>query len=146
MKDLHIKWQRLVHGSETCPRCAATGAETQKAVGVLTSRLAAFGIRVTLEIVELDLASFQADPSQSNRLWLAGKPLEDWLAAGVGHSACCVVCGEEECRTLELEGKTYETIPAVLIVQAGIMAASRLLNPPGPCGCVGPASCPPSAR
>lgn len=139
MKILTIKWQRLVHGGETCPRCGETGEEVQKAVDALTSRLSPFGLGVTLETAELDMAAWQADPDQSNRIWLAGRPLEEWLEGKVGHSTCCGVCGDEECRTLELEGKTYETIPAALIIQAGIMAASWLLNSPGgPCGCGGP--------
>jgi hypothetical protein len=69
--------------------------------------------------------------------------LEEWLDGRVGRSPCCDVCGDEECRTLELDGLIFEAIPAGLIVQAGIMAASRLISPPGPCGCGGPASCPP---
>lgn len=145
MKTLTIKWQRLVHGGETCPRCGETGEEVKKAVDTLNSRLSPFGIRVTLETAELDLADFQADPGRSNRLWIGGRPLEEWLEGKAGHSPCCGPCGDEECRTLELEGKTYETIPAALIVQAGIQAASRLLTPPGPCGCGGPVSCPPSS-
>jgi len=146
MKTLTIKWQRLVQGGETCPRCEATGEDVKRAADTLASRLAPFGIRVTLETAELDLAAFQADPDQSNRIWLGGRPLEEWLDGRAGHSTCCGVCGDEQCRTLELEGKSYEVIPADLIVQAGIMAAARLISPPGPCGCGGPVSCPPGTR
>jgi hypothetical protein len=137
-RSLTIKWQRLVHEGETCPRCQATGEEVKKAVETLTSRLAPFGIGVILETAELDMAAWQSDPDQSNRIWIAGRPLEDWLEGQVGHSACCGVCGDEECRTLELEGTTYETIPTALIVQAGIMAGSQLVTGPGSCGCGGP--------
>jgi hypothetical protein len=143
MKILPIKWQRLVQGGETCPRCGETGRMVQQAVDTLNSRLSPFGIRVTLETAELDMAAWQADPDQSNRIWLGGRPLEEWLEGKVGHSSCCGVCGDEECRTLELEGRTYETIPAALIVQAGIQAAASLISPPGPCGCGGPTTCRP---
>lgn len=143
MKILPIKWQRLVHGGETCPRCGETGEEVRKAVDTLNSRLSPLGIRVTLETGELDRATWQADPDRSNRIWLAGKPLEAWLEGRVGHSSCCGVCGDEECRTLELEGQTYETIPAELIVQAGLQAAAGLISPPGPCGCGGQTPCGP---
>lgn len=146
MKTLKIKWQRLVHGGETCPRCEATGAEVHQAVDTLTSRLSPFGVTVVLETAELDMAAFQADPDQSNRIWIGERPLEQWLEGRVGHSTCCGVCGDEPCRTLELEGQTYEAIPAALIVQAGIQAAALLVSPPGPCGCGGPASCPPGSR
>lgn len=142
-KILAIKWQRLVQGGEACPRCQGTGAEVHQAVEALRARLAPSGIRVSLETAELDLAAFKADPGQSNRIWLAGRPLEEWLDGRVGHSPCCGPGGEAECRTLELEGQTYETIPANLIIQAGIMAAAGLISPPGPCGCGGPVSCPP---
>jgi anti-sigma factor RsiW len=139
MKTLTLKWQRLVQGGETCPRCQATGEEVKKAVAALTSRLSPLGIGVTLEMAELEVAAFQRDPGQSNRLWIEGRPLEEWLAGNVGHSVCGGVCGDAECRTLELEGKIYEAIPAALIVQAGIQAAARLLSPPGgPCGCGAP--------
>jgi hypothetical protein len=137
-KSLTIKWQRLVHEGETCPRCGGTGEEVKKAVDTLTSRLSPYGIGVILETAELDMAAWQADPDQSNRIWIAGRPLEDWLEGQVGHSTCCGVCGEEDCRTLELEGQTYETIPAALIIQAGVMAASQLVTGPGTCGCGGP--------
>ncbi len=142
-KILTIKWQRLVRNGETWSRCQGTGVEVQRAVDELNFRLAAFSIRVNLETAELDYATWQADPDQSNRIWVGGRPLEDWLDGRVGHSRCCSVCGEEDCRTLELEGQTFETIPAALIVQAGIMAAAQLISPPGPCGCGGPVSCPP---
>ena len=144
VKSLKIKWQRLVHRGETCPRCEGTGAEVQRAVAELPSRLAPFGVGVTLEMAELDLAAWQADPGRSNRIWIGGRPLEDWLEGQVGHSTCCGVCGDADCRTLELEGQTHETIPAALIVQAGIMAAAQLISPPGPCGCGGPAPCRPT--
>jgi anti-sigma factor RsiW len=138
MKILSIKWQRLVHGGETCPRCGETGEEVKQAVEALRERLAPLGLRVTLETAELDMAAWQADPDQSNRIWVAGRPLEDWLEGEVGHSTCCGVCGDADCRTLELEGQTYEAIPAALIIQAGLQAASWLLSAPGTCGCGGP--------
>jgi Domain of unknown function (DUF2703) len=141
VKILTIKWQRLVQNGETCPRCQGTGEEVKQAAAILESRLAPFGIRVILETAELDRAAWQADPDQSNLISMAGRPLEEWLEGRVGHSTCCGVCGDEECRTLEVEGKTYETIPADLIVQAGLMAAAQLVNSSGQCGCGGPASC-----
>jgi anti-sigma factor RsiW len=145
MKILTIKWQRLVERGQTCPRCEATGDEVNRAVATLRERLKPCGVTVTLETAELDRSTWQADPGQSNRIWIGGRPLEDWLEGRVGHSTCCGVCGEEECRTLEVEGQTYEAVPAALIVQAGIMAAGQLLSPAGTCGCSGPVSCPPGA-
>ena len=36
----------------------------------------------------------------------------------MGQSECCEVC-EDDCRTIEVEGEIYETIPAELIIKAG---------------------------
>ncbi|MDP3181940.1 MAG: DUF2703 domain-containing protein [Desulfobaccales bacterium] len=134
MQTLPIKWQRLVYDSQTCSRCEATGQEVQKAVTALRQSLNPLGIRVTLETEELDPATFARDPSQSNRLWVGGLPLEEWLGAQVGQSPCCGPCGDAECRTLEAQGQTYETIPAALIIKAGLRAASQLLDNPPPSG------------
>ena len=33
-----------------------------------------------------------------------------------------------ECRTVTIDDQTYETIPAKLIIKAGLLAASQLIN------------------
>ena len=39
--------------------------------------------------------------------------------------------GEEvECRTVSVDGITYEVIPAELIVRAGLLAASHMMSAP----------------
>ena len=129
MKILKIEWHRLVADGQTCPRCGATGKEVEKASRSLKQSLAPLGIKVVLEKHELTPGAFQRDPSQSNRLLLNGRPLEEWLGLKVGQSPCCAPCGEAECRTLETGGQVYETIPADLIIQAGLRAASKLVNP-----------------
>ena len=129
MKILKIDWQRLVADGQTCPRCGATGKEVEKASHSLEQSLAPLGIKVVLEKHELSSGAFQKDPSKSNRLLLNGLPLEEWLGLKVGQSPCCEVCGDKECRTLESGGQVYETIPAELIIQAGLRAASKLVNP-----------------
>lgn len=62
-------------------------------------------------------------------LWIDGKPMEEWLGATAGSSPCCEVCGDLPCRTMELDGQTFEVIPEELIVKAGIIAASGLIGP-----------------
>ena len=71
-----------------------------------------------------------ANPSESNRIWIAGQPLERWLEGSAGSSPCCSVCGDAECRTVELGGETFETIPERLIVKATLLAAAELLDAP----------------
>jgi hypothetical protein len=88
--------------------------------------LGPLGIEPTLEIREIDAAAFKADPSQSNRIWIAGRPMEDWLGATVGSSRCCAVCGDSECRTVEVEGRAFEAIPEDLVVRAALLAAAQL--------------------
>ena len=123
MKALPIIWQRLVSSGETCPRCAGTGEEVGRAFKQLRAQLLPLGIEPILETREIDEAAFKANPSESNRIWIAGKPVEEWLNASVGSSRCCSVCGDSECRTVEVEGATYEVVPEELLVKAGLIAA-----------------------
>lgn len=130
MKVLPIIWQRLVNEQgRTCPRCQGTGQEVVRAVERLTRALEPLGVVPQLESRELDAASFQADPSASNRIWIAGQPLEAWVQGLAGSSPCCDECGDNECRTLELGGARYEVIPEDVLVRAGLIAATRLLDP-----------------
>ena len=82
---------------------------------------------------------------RSNRILIEGRSLEDWLGGEVGQSpcgSCCAEIGEEvECRTVKVDGTTYEVIPAELIVRAGLQAASELVQAPPPTPC-----CPGSAE
>lgn len=127
MKTLTIKWQRVESEGKTCPRCEATGKEIEKAIHTLKQSMAPLGIEVVWEKKVLTTEIFAKDVSQSNRIWIGARPLEDWLGAKVGQSPCpCEVCGEAQCRTLEIEGAAYETISAAIIIKAALMAASQL--------------------
>ncbi|MEM3587071.1 MAG: DUF2703 domain-containing protein [Candidatus Jordarchaeaceae archaeon] len=127
-KTLKITWQRLIFNGKTCPRCGSTEEELNKAVSTLKQSLAPLGIEVILEKKGLSVSEFKKDPLQSNRIWINSHPLEDYIGGGVGQSPCCDVCGPSECRTLEIEGQAYETIPSEIIIQAGLAAASQLIN------------------
>jgi hypothetical protein len=125
---LPVVWQRLVSGGETCPRCSSTEGAVERAVVTLTEVLRPLNIEPTLETAALDRASFDEAPSESNRIWIAGRPLEDWIGAEVSASRCCTVCGDNDCRTLEVDGARYEAVPEMLIVKAGLAAASTLVT------------------
>jgi hypothetical protein len=129
MTSLRISWQRLVKDGETCTRCGDTGRELEAAVAKLAMVLRPLGIEPVLETQEIDEAAFRTDTSESNRVWIAGKPIEDWLGASAGTSRCCSVCGDADCRTLEIDGRTYETIPEEQFIKAGLMAASQMFAP-----------------
>ena len=126
MKVLPVLWQRFVTSGRTCPRCADTGEEVNRAIRQLQEILLPLGIEPVLETREIDEATFKATPAESNRIWIAGKPMEAWLNGTVGGSGCCSVCGDAECRTVEVEGASHEVIPEALLVKAGPSAALTL--------------------
>lgn len=124
---LPIVWQRLVSpDGKTCDRCHSTHIEMQRAFNTLTEALRPLGIEPTFETRAIDERSFKANPCESNRIWIAGKPMEEWLGAKVGSSRCCSVCGDSECRTVEVAGTTFEAIPEKLFIKATLIAAAHL--------------------
>jgi hypothetical protein len=149
---LRVRWQRLVdEKGQTCDRCGGTGRATEDGVKTLRRCLKPVGIDVVWEKSALSPAAFSKDPLQSNRIWIGDKPIEEWLQAKVGKSQCSGACGQSECRTLTVDGKTYDTIPAELIVKAGLLAGATMIgsqasNPWNPIGQWSPdagACCPP---
>ena len=128
MKELKIKWQRLISGGETCPRCGGTEEELEKAVSNLKQSLNPLGVSVVLDKRELSEKEFKETPLQSNMIIINDQPLENWIDGEIGKSQCCDVCGPTECRTITVEGKTFEEIPAELIVKGGLAAASNILD------------------
>ena len=129
MTQLPIIWQRLVSADgRTCQRCDATYQQLQSTVAKLRDVLKPLNIEPILELREIDEKSFRTQPSQSNRIWIAGKPVEEWLDASVGSSPCCSVCGDSPCRTIEVEGAVFEEIPETLILKAALIAASGLIE------------------
>lgn len=102
----------------------------QRALRKLTEALRPLGIEPVLEVRAIGEKAFRADPSESNRIWVAGRPMEEWLRARVGSSPCCSVCGGSECRTVQVEGITFEAIPEKLLLKAALTAAAQLLDVP----------------
>lgn len=129
MKQLPIVWQRLVSADgRTCLRCDATHQHLRTAVAKLRDVLKPLDIEPVLEVREIGEESFRNKPAESNRIWIAGKPAEEWLGAGIGSSRCCSVCGDTPCRTMEVEGAVLEDIPERIIVKAALLAASELVG------------------
>jgi hypothetical protein len=73
-------WKRLVKEGGTCPRCGSTQENVAGAVEKLEAALRPLGIEPVLETLAIDESTFQANPSESNRIWIAGKPLEGCCA------------------------------------------------------------------
>lgn len=126
MKIIKIRWQRLVAGGKTCLRCGSTEKELRIALSALRRAFAPLGIKVILKKDTLSLPAFKKNPSLSNRIWINSMPLEAWINAKAGQTQCCDVCGDSECRTVEVKGNVYETIPSKLIIKACLVAASQL--------------------
>ena len=142
MKVLQIRWQRLLdEENQTCERCGSTEQELQKAFQSLKKSLAPLGIEVSLEKKALDPATCAKDVTQSNRIWIGERALEEWLGGKVGKSPCGFCCEEfsdnVECRTVTVGEDTYEAIPAQLIIKAGLLAASQLVEISGTEACGG---------
>ncbi|MEM4307660.1 MAG: DUF2703 domain-containing protein [Thermoplasmata archaeon] len=124
-KKIIIKWKRLTVDGKTCERCSATEMEIDKAFSALRDALAHLGIEVLLEKETLTLEAFKQHPQSSNEILIDDKPLESYINAKTGHSKCCGVCGDEECRTLETDAERYEIIPAEIIIRAVLLAAAN---------------------
>jgi hypothetical protein len=124
---LLIVWQRLVKDGKTCDRCAETKYELDQTVAEMAPTLHPFRVEPRLEVREIDEAEFKASPAECNRIWIAGKPIEQWLNATVGDSPCGSVGGESRCRTVAVDGTTFDVIPKRLIVEAALLAASDLI-------------------
>lgn len=138
MRPLHIVWQRLVSSSgQTCSRCGGTHEALKSALAKLKVALAPLDLEPVLETREIDEESFKGQPSESNRIWIEGGPMEEWLDATVGSSRCCSVCGESKCRTIEVQGTAFEVVPEELIIKAALIAAART-----PASTAGRACCP----
>ncbi|WP_242338448.1 MULTISPECIES: DUF2703 domain-containing protein [unclassified Anaeromyxobacter] len=146
MKTLTIRWQRLVAAGETCPRCGGTGDEVRKAAGVLGRALEPLGIEIVLDEAEIGLQDFKREPLESNRILIGGRSIEDWLGATAGQSPCCDVCGPNECRTVTVDGRTHETIPAALIIRAGLLAAAALTTAASEQPCCAPTVAVPAGK
>ncbi|HOO77222.1 MAG TPA: DUF2703 domain-containing protein [bacterium] len=127
--ELHIRWQRLVNRQgQTCDRCGTTETAVEDAVKKLRRSLKELDIDVVLKKEPLSESAFLKDPLESNRIWIAGEAIEKWLSATSGQSKCCSTCGELDCRTITVDGKTYEAVPAELIVKAGLLAGAQLIQ------------------
>ena len=154
MRPLTIVWQRLVDAKgRTCVRCGTTQEALARAVAKLKVALAPLGLEPLLETREIGESEFRKDPSASNRIWIADRPLEEWLGARSGSSPCCSVCGDSECRTVEIGETVFEDIPEELILKAALAAAAQTLAPEGrqSSSCcerdsTGPECCAPPAR
>ncbi|MBK8267800.1 MAG: DUF2703 domain-containing protein [Planctomycetes bacterium] len=132
-KTIVIRWQRLVDDKgDTCDRCGNTEQAVEEARRLLTASLKPLGMRVQVVKTSLTEEQFKHAPSESNRIWIGDASLDKILDAKTGDSPCCGSCGDSNCRTMVVDGQTYEAIPPELIVRAGLRVAADLVQPASP--------------
>ncbi|MCX7909929.1 MAG: DUF2703 domain-containing protein [Ignavibacteria bacterium] len=126
-KKLIIEWKRLVNDGKTCFRCGNTEVELDKGIEIV--RNCAKNLNIEVEVVksEISLEEFRKNPLISNQIMINGKLLEEWLNASTGSSLCCDVCESNECRTIQIDGKIYETITRELIIKGSLIAMTHIL-------------------
>jgi hypothetical protein len=119
MKRLSIEWRHLDVEGNTCERCSDTGDTVRSAYERLQKELQPRGWHVTLKETLLN----EYEIPESNMILINGIPMEQLLpeaeASENGCESCCEILGAPtQCRTIERYGRTYEAIPASLILEA----------------------------
>jgi len=119
MKQLNIEWRHLDKEGNTCERCSNTGEMVKNAYETLQKELQPRGWSVTFQETLLT----ESEIPESNMILINGIPFERLLPDAETSENCCESCGEilgasTRCRTIERRGRTYETIPASLILEA----------------------------
>lgn len=124
MNTLEIEWRHLDQDGRTCLRCSDTLQSLQQVVAQLAAECAPPG--VTIAYRETRLPPEQL--SQSNLILFNGVPLEAVLPGASVAENECRSCGDltgqpSLCRTVSIEDRTFEAIPAALIRQAACAVA-----------------------
>ena len=114
-RTLMLRWQKP--DVELKQECGVTEAELQQALRTLTQDLKKTGTGVQLGY----LRAGTVPEAPVSGLWINGKPLETWLNGEIAVS-------ETGCVTLKLADKSYDRIPASVIVKAGMLAAERPIS------------------
>jgi len=120
MKTLDIEWRHFDKEGNTCIRCSDTGEVLHSVVEELSEECRPCGWDIKFRETKLT----EREISESNIILLNGKPIEKILQnalAGESHcQSCCELTGSTStsCRTIEIEGRSYESIPSHLIRQA----------------------------
>lgn len=120
---ISIEWQHLdveKNGeARTCMRCADTGEALGDLVAALGDECAPRGVEIRYRETKLPASEI----ARSNLILIDGVPIERLLPGASAATSGCASCGEligeqAECRTVESQGRVYETIPAYLVRQA----------------------------
>lgn len=118
MKELNIEWMHYDKEGETCTRCNNTGDNIKAVLETMSKDKTDKGIKINYKETILEAK----DMPDSNTVLINGKKLEDILNAKASenycHSCSCLAGSGTNCRTIELNDKSYEAIPEELILGA----------------------------
>lgn len=124
MTTLEIEWRHLEKDGRTCLRCSDTLQSLQQVITQLAAECGPRGVRIVYRETKLPPEQL----SQSNLILFNGVPLESVLPGAAASENECQSCGDlcgqpSLCRTVSVEGRTFEALPASLIRQAACAAA-----------------------
>lgn len=118
MKKITIEWKHYDKEGETCTRCNNTGDNIKQVLKNIKEDEHFQDIEVNF--VETKLAAERM--TESNSVFINGIAIEVVLNGSTSenycHSCSCLAGKGSNCRTVEVEGKSYEAIPEKLILQA----------------------------
>ena len=117
-RTMAVRWQKPTTDKVVC---GINEKEMTKAVRELSRSLYTKDIDVQFGYVTFTKEQPTGDAASAVGLWINGKPFEYWLHAQSAMNAGCV--------ELTVDGQTYRTIPADLIVKAGMTAAEVMKAP-----------------
>ena len=108
----------------TCLRCSDTLQSLQQVVTQLAAECAPHGVHIAYRETKLPPEQL----SQSNLILFNGVPLEAVLPGASVADNECPSCGDltgqpSRCRTVSIEDRTFEALPAALIRQAACAVA-----------------------
>jgi hypothetical protein len=154
-RTLTLEWQRMIdEEGNVCCGSEDTRIAVEAAREKLAQELKDHGIKVVLTKSDFSPDECRDCPERANRIMVAGYGVDYWLGAEVGKSPCEGFCKQAlgdkgSCQNLIYEGKTYEVVPAELIVKAGLAAAAHpsTFKAAGKCaGCPSKGRCPSSMK
>ncbi len=154
-RTLVLEWQRMIdEDGNVCCGSEDTRMAVETAREKLAKELKDHGIKVVLAKSDFSPAECRDCPERANRILVGGRGVDYGLQAEVGKSPCEGFCKQAlgdkgSCQTLMYEGKTYDVVPAELIVKAGLAAAANpsTFKTADKCaGCPSKSGCPSSMK
>lgn len=118
MRIIRIEWKHYDKEGETCTRCNTTGDNIKAALEAISEDRSRKKIKIDYKETILEADKMP----ESNTVIINGQKIEDILNAKASenycHSCSCLAGSDTNCRTIELSGQSYESIPKEMILEA----------------------------